>query len=58
MTFDVILFCRVGFLASHNRHGVYLGRRTSEKRWRWQEGSGDDDEPQVAARVYVWAKLA
>jgi hypothetical protein len=36
-TFDMILFPRVWFLASHNRHGVYLGRRTSEKRWRQRE---------------------
>jgi hypothetical protein len=57
-TFDMILFPRVWFLASHNRHGVYLGRRTSEKRWRQREGSGDDDETRVAARVYIWTKLS
>jgi hypothetical protein len=33
-TFDMILFSRVGLLASHDRHVVYLGRRTSEKWWR------------------------
>jgi hypothetical protein len=32
-TFNMILSPRVGFSASHDRHGVYLGRRTSEKRW-------------------------
>jgi hypothetical protein len=57
-TFNMILSPRVGFLASHDRHGVYLGRRTSEKRWRWREGNNDDDITQVAPGVYVWAKLA
>jgi hypothetical protein len=56
-TFDVILSPRVGFLASHDRHEVYLGRRTSEKRWQQRETSGNDDETQVAARVYVQEKL-
>jgi hypothetical protein len=57
-TFDMILFPRVEFLASHDRHEIYLGRRTLEKRWQRGEGSGNDAETQVKARVYVWAKLA
>jgi hypothetical protein len=44
LTFDMILLLRVGFLASHDWHMVYLGRRTSEKRWRRREGSSDNDE--------------
>jgi hypothetical protein len=29
----MILSPRVEFSASHDRHEVYLGRRTSKKRW-------------------------
>jgi hypothetical protein len=36
LTFDMILSPRVGFLASHDRHVVYLGRRTLENRWQRQ----------------------
>jgi hypothetical protein len=28
------------------------------QQWRQRESNGDDDETRVAARVYVWSKLA
>jgi protease II len=37
-TFDMIFSSRVGFLASHDRHGVYLGWWTSKKRGGGDEG--------------------
>jgi hypothetical protein len=43
-TFDMILSPRVRSLASHDWHGVSMGKRTSEMRWWRLEGSGDDEE--------------
>jgi hypothetical protein len=35
-----------------------LEKKISKNRWWRQEGGGDNEETQIADRVYVWVKLA